>query len=120
MLQGYDLIEDMYSAKTAAVNFVHELCKQRSKGNLDAFMQFIVQVMTEYQVGVTTDLSGALTHCRIAVAALLCHRSHIHPHRASETVTDRTGCQQRQAVWALASWEDHHTSIRSCLLLKIP
>jgi hypothetical protein len=49
-MQGYDLIEDMYSAKTAAMNLVSELCKQRTKGNLDAFMQFIVQVMTEYQV----------------------------------------------------------------------
>lgn len=40
----------MYSAKTAAMNLVAELCKQRSKGNLDPFMHFLVQVMTEYQV----------------------------------------------------------------------
>lgn len=49
-LQGYDLIEDMYSAKTAAMNLVSELCKQRTKSTLDPFMRFIVQVMTEYQV----------------------------------------------------------------------
>ena len=49
-VQGYDLIEDMYSTKTAAMNFVHELCKSRGKNNLSSFMQFVVQVMTEYQV----------------------------------------------------------------------
>lgn len=52
-MQGYDLIEDMYSTKTAAMNFVHELCKSRGKNNLSSFMQFVVQVMTEYQVWFT-------------------------------------------------------------------
>ena len=55
--QGYDLIEDMYSAKTAAMNLVAELCKQRSKGNLDPFMHFLVQVMTEYQVSISVCFS---------------------------------------------------------------
>lgn len=54
-LQGYDLIEDMYSAKTAAMNLVAELCKQRGKASLEPFMHFIVQVMTEYQVAYLTS-----------------------------------------------------------------
>ena len=32
-------MEDIYSTKTAAMNFVHELCKARAKGNLDMLMQ---------------------------------------------------------------------------------
>lgn len=57
-LQGYDLIEDMYSAKTAAMNLVAELCKQRGKASLEPFMHFIVQVMTEYQVAYLTSPSS--------------------------------------------------------------
>lgn len=37
--QGYDIMEDIYSTKTAAMNFLHELCKARAKGNLDMLMQ---------------------------------------------------------------------------------
>ena len=37
--QGYDIMEDIYSAKTAAMTFLHELCKARAKGNLDMLMQ---------------------------------------------------------------------------------
>lgn len=32
------------------MNLVNELCKQRTKTSLDFLMQFIVSVMTEYQV----------------------------------------------------------------------
>jgi hypothetical protein len=39
VLQGYDIMEDIYSAKTAAMTFLHELCKARAKGNLDMLMQ---------------------------------------------------------------------------------
>ena len=38
-MQGYDIIEEMYSPKSAAANFVHELCSTRPKGNLEALMQ---------------------------------------------------------------------------------
>lgn len=31
-------MEDMYSSKTAAMSFLHELCKARAKGNLDMLM----------------------------------------------------------------------------------
>lgn len=31
-------MEDIYSTKTAAMSFVHELCKARAKGNLDMLM----------------------------------------------------------------------------------
>ena len=48
--QGYDVMEEMYSEKTAAVNFLHELCKVRTKGNLEAFMALCIGVMNEYQV----------------------------------------------------------------------
>ena len=49
-MQGYDVMEEMYNEKTAAMNFVHELCKERPKGNLETFMALCVGVMNEYQV----------------------------------------------------------------------
>jgi hypothetical protein len=47
-------MEEMFNEKTAAMNFVHELCKVRPKGNLEAFMTLCINVMNEYQVGPST------------------------------------------------------------------
>ncbi|KFM27576.1 Importin-7, partial [Auxenochlorella protothecoides] len=41
--KGYDIIEDLHSTKTAAMNFLLELCKSRPKGNLDALVQVLKQ-----------------------------------------------------------------------------
>ncbi|KAG1660790.1 hypothetical protein FOA52_011331 [Chlamydomonas sp. UWO 241] len=46
--KGYDILEDMYSPKTAVANFAHELCRKK-KAHLDAFMAVIVQVLNGYQ-----------------------------------------------------------------------
>ncbi|BDA47636.1 Importin-7 [Coccomyxa sp. Obi] len=46
--KGYDVMEEMYNEKTAAMNFVHELCKCRTKGNLEAFMTLCINVMNDY------------------------------------------------------------------------
>ena len=50
-MQGYDVMEEMYNAKTAAMNFVQEVCKVRQKGNLPDFMNICIGVMNEYKVG---------------------------------------------------------------------
>ncbi len=49
-LQGYDILEDMYGAKTAAMNFVHEICKTRAKGILDGFMGTLISALSAFQV----------------------------------------------------------------------
>lgn len=54
-MQGYDVMEEMYNEKTAAMNFVTELCQSRTKGNLEAFMGLCVNVMNEYQVHTLLD-----------------------------------------------------------------
>ena len=43
--KGYDIIEDMYSPRTAAVNFMQEMCRVRSKENLPKLMGFLVQIL---------------------------------------------------------------------------
>ena len=45
--KGYDIIEDMYSPRTAAVSFLCELCAKRSKENLPKVMGFLVQILTK-------------------------------------------------------------------------
>lgn len=46
--KGYDIIEDMYSPRTAAINFISELVRKRGKENLQKFLGFIVEVFRRY------------------------------------------------------------------------
>jgi hypothetical protein len=70
--KGYDIIEDMYSPRTAAVNFLVELCSKRAKENLPVVMGFLVQILNKCQDSAVrllptheqphAELGGAL-HC---------------------------------------------------------
>lgn len=46
--KGYDIIEDLYSPRTAAMDFVNELVRKRGKGNLQNFIHFIVGIFMRY------------------------------------------------------------------------
>ncbi|KAI4338873.1 hypothetical protein MLD38_023880 [Melastoma candidum] len=46
--KGYDIIEDLYSSRTAAMDFVSELVRKRRKDNLHKFIQFIVEIFKRY------------------------------------------------------------------------
>ncbi|XP_078156294.1 importin beta-like SAD2 [Carex rostrata] len=46
--KGYDIIEDLYSPRTAAMDFVSELVRKRGKENLQKFIQFIVGIFSRY------------------------------------------------------------------------
>ncbi|RVW82571.1 Importin beta-like SAD2 [Vitis vinifera] len=46
--KGYDIIEDLYSPRTAAMDFVSELVRKRAKENLHKFIQFIVEIFKRY------------------------------------------------------------------------
>ncbi|XP_020106837.1 importin beta-like SAD2 isoform X2 [Ananas comosus] len=46
--KGYDIIEDLYSPRTAAMDFVSELVRKRGKSNLQKFIQFIVEILSRY------------------------------------------------------------------------
>ncbi len=45
--KGYDVIEDVYSSKTAAMGVIDALCNSRKKTQLDPIMAHIVAVMSE-------------------------------------------------------------------------
>ncbi|KAL6523812.1 secondary alcohol dehydrogenase (SADH2) [Orobanche hederae] len=47
--KGYDIIEDLYSPRTAAMDFVSELVRKRGKKNLQKFLLFIVEVFKRYE-----------------------------------------------------------------------
>ncbi|KAL1561343.1 secondary alcohol dehydrogenase (SADH2) [Salvia divinorum] len=46
--KGYDIIEDLYSPRTAAMDFVSELVRKRQKENLRKFLFYIVEVFKRY------------------------------------------------------------------------
>ena len=46
--KGYDIIEDIYSPKTAAVTLLCELCSSKKKKQLDPVMTFLASIMQEY------------------------------------------------------------------------
>ncbi|KAK6914386.1 Importin-beta, N-terminal domain [Dillenia turbinata] len=46
--KGYDIIEDLYSPRTASMDFISELVRKRGKENLQNFIQFIVEVFKRY------------------------------------------------------------------------
>jgi hypothetical protein len=46
--KGYDIIEDLYSPRTAAMDFVSELVRKRGKSNLQKFIHFIVEIFMRY------------------------------------------------------------------------
>ncbi|KAF6162304.1 hypothetical protein GIB67_008433 [Kingdonia uniflora] len=46
--KGYDIIEDLYSPRTASMDFVSELVRKRGKENLPKFIQFIVEIFKRY------------------------------------------------------------------------
>ncbi|KAL3507176.1 hypothetical protein ACH5RR_032558 [Cinchona calisaya] len=46
--KGYDIIEDLYSPRTAAMDFVSELIRKRGKENLQKFILFIVEIFKRY------------------------------------------------------------------------
>ncbi|OIV91182.1 hypothetical protein TanjilG_30404 [Lupinus angustifolius] len=46
--KGYDIIEDLYSPRTASMDFVSELVRKRGKDNLHKFIQFIVEIFKRY------------------------------------------------------------------------
>lgn len=43
-----DIIEDLYSPRTASMDFVSELVRKRGKENLQKFIQFIVEIFKRY------------------------------------------------------------------------
>jgi importin-7 len=45
--KGYDVIEDIYAARTAAMTLMHALCTGRKKSQLDPIMAHVVGILNE-------------------------------------------------------------------------
>ncbi|KAG6549125.1 hypothetical protein Mapa_009351 [Marchantia paleacea] len=82
--KGYDIIEDMYSPRTAAINFISELVRKRGKENLQKFLAFIVEVFKRYDEAPADrkpyrQKDGGL----LAVGALSDKLKHTEPYKSS-------------------------------------
>lgn len=67
-----DIIEDLYSPRTAAMDFVSELVRKRGKENLQKFILFIVEIFKRYLstlLHVVTLMSSSFHHDKILVFA---------------------------------------------------
>ena len=80
--KGYDIIEDIYSTKTAAMNFVHELCKARAKASLDMLMN--VSELTAISITTPAWLCWRQSYCMGIGSSLgmLVNVSELTPRRA--------------------------------------
>ncbi|KAL2323807.1 hypothetical protein Fmac_022865 [Flemingia macrophylla] len=81
--KGYDIIEDLYSPKTASMDFVSELIRKRGKDNLHKFIQFIVEIFKRYDEAPTEykpyrQKDGAL----LAIGALCDKLKHTEPYKS--------------------------------------
>ncbi|XP_024396720.1 importin beta-like SAD2 [Physcomitrium patens] len=81
--KGYDIIEDMYSPRTAAINFISELVRKRGKENWQKFLAFIVEVFRRYDEAPQDQKpyrqkDGAL----LAVGALNDKLKHTEPYKS--------------------------------------
>jgi hypothetical protein len=47
--KGYNIIEDLYSPRTASMDFVNELVRKRGKENLPKFVKFVVEIFLSYE-----------------------------------------------------------------------
>ncbi|KAL3141839.1 hypothetical protein ABBQ32_004507 [Trebouxia sp. C0010 RCD-2024] len=73
--KGYDIIEDMYSPKTSATNFVHELCTCRAKENLAPLLQLVTSTFDVFSAAqrqgtVSQEIARQTDGVLLAVGAL--------------------------------------------------
>lgn len=71
--KGYDIIEDIYSPKTAAVTLICALCSSKKKKQLDPVMTYLASIMQEYHaagLGVSQPLARKFDGAIYAVGSL--------------------------------------------------
>ena len=66
--KGYDIIEEIYSPRTAAVNFIVELCRCRSKENLPKVMGFMMQIFARCAEATRANGPAATPHPELGAA----------------------------------------------------
>ncbi|MFS8034675.1 putative importin-beta domain, armadillo-like helical, exportin-2, central domain-containing protein [Helianthus anomalus] len=81
--KGYDIIEDLYSPRTAAMDFVSELVRKRGKENLQKFILFIVEIFKRYEAALVElkpyrQKDGAL----LAIGALCDKLKQTEPYKS--------------------------------------
>ncbi|GLC37117.1 hypothetical protein PLESTB_000981600 [Pleodorina starrii] len=68
--KGYDILEDMYSPKTAAANFAHDLCSKK-RSHLDVFMSRVAGLLSGFASSVAEGGVPSAEEARKVDGALL-------------------------------------------------
>ncbi|CAE6076732.1 unnamed protein product [Arabidopsis arenosa] len=72
--KGYDIIEDLYSPRTASMDFVTELVRKRGKDNFPKFIQFIVDIFKRYTEAPLEDKPYRLKDGALLAVGTLCDK----------------------------------------------
>lgn len=68
LMQGYDILEDMFSPKTSVANFAHDLCAKK-RSHLDKFMAAVVTLMQQYVATAASTNNAGVPMVRFVVDA---------------------------------------------------
>lgn len=113
--KGYDIIEDLYSPRTAAMDFVSELVRKRGKENLQKFILFIVEIFKRYDEAAPEykpfrQKDGAL----LAIGALCDKLKQTEPYKSElermlvqhvfPEFTSRAGHLRAKAAWVAGQY----------------
>ncbi|KAJ0971919.1 hypothetical protein J5N97_019878 [Dioscorea zingiberensis] len=113
--KGYDIIEDLYSPRTAAMDFVSELVRKRGKGNLQKFIQFIVEIFRRYdEAPVETKPYRQKDGALLAIGALCDKLKQTEPYKSElepmlvqhvlPEFTSRIGHLRAKAAWVAGQY----------------
>ncbi|KAF5182902.1 Importin beta-like sad2 [Thalictrum thalictroides] len=80
--KGYDIIEDLYSPRTAAMDFVSELVRKRGKENLQKFILFIVGIFKKYDASVEFKPYRPKDGALLAIGALCDKLKQTEPYKS--------------------------------------
>jgi hypothetical protein len=82
--KGYDIIEDMYSPRTAAMNFISELLRVRKGDQLHFFISFLVSVLQRCAPGTPPETRpyGELDGALFALGSLVDVLKRTEPYNA--------------------------------------
>ncbi|KAK3029238.1 hypothetical protein RJ639_038845 [Escallonia herrerae] len=80
--KGYDIIEDLYSPRTAAMDFVSELVRKRGKENLQKFILFIVEIFKRYEASLEYKPYRQKDGALLAIGALCDRLKQTEPYKS--------------------------------------
>ncbi|GIL84239.1 hypothetical protein Vretimale_15865 [Volvox reticuliferus] len=108
--KGYDILEDMFSPRTAAANFAHDLCSKR-RSHLDAFMGLVAGLLSAFARTVGEGGVPSVAEARQVDGALLAVGCLAPVLKAKKPYKDQLG--PIMATYVMPCFTSPHGHLRS-------